>query len=58
LLVPVILLSLSIFVATRLPLTHQTHASLNRVLAAHRSGLELDAELQAEEQELQKLLIG
>jgi len=57
-LVPVILLSLSIFAATRLPLTHQTHAGLNRVLAARRRGVELDAELQMEEQELQKILIG
>jgi GPH family glycoside/pentoside/hexuronide:cation symporter len=57
-LVPLVLLSLSIFVASRLPLTHQTHASLNRVLSARRKGEELNPELLAEEQELNKLLIG
>jgi Na+/melibiose symporter-like transporter len=56
-LVPMILLSLSILVASRLKLTHQTHARLNRVLSARRVGQDLDPELQAEAQELKKLLI-
>jgi oligogalacturonide transporter len=57
-LVPAILLSLSIFAANRLKLTHESHARLNRVLAARREGQELSPELQAEVQELEKLLIG
>jgi Na+/melibiose symporter-like transporter len=57
-LVPLILLSLAIFVASRLKLTHQSHARLNRVLAARRAGEELDSDLQADAEELKKLLIG
>lgn len=57
-LVPVILLSLAILVASRLPLTHQSHAQLNRVLAVRRAGDELDPELQREADELKELLIG
>jgi oligogalacturonide transporter len=55
--VPLVLLSLSIFVASRLKLTHQTHARLNRVLSARRKGQDLDPELQAESLELKELLI-
>ena len=57
-LVPVVLLSLSIFVASRLKLTHETHARLNRVLAVRRAGEDLHPELQTEADELKKLLIG
>ncbi len=57
-LVPVVLLSLSILVASRLKLTHLSHARLNRVLSARRQGDELDPELQAEADELEKILIG
>jgi oligogalacturonide transporter len=57
-LVPLVLLSLSIFIASRLKLTHQSHARLNRVLIARRSGEGLDPELQAEEEALKNLLIG
>ncbi|MFN2234581.1 MAG: MFS transporter [Anaerolineales bacterium] len=56
-LVPLILLSLSILVASRLKLTHQTHARLNRVLSVRRQGENLDPELQQEAKELEKLLI-
>ncbi len=56
--VPLVLLSLAIFTASRLKLTHQSHARLNRVLTAHRRGEALSPELQAEEQELKQLLIG
>jgi hypothetical protein len=48
---------MSILVASRLKLTHQTHARLNRVLAARREGQSLDPELQDETLELRKLLI-
>jgi oligogalacturonide transporter len=57
-LVPVVLLSLSIFVATRLKLNHQSHARLNRVLVALRQGDELDPEMEVEARELEQLLIG
>ena len=57
-LVPVVLLSLSIFVASRLKLTHETHARLNQVLAVRRKGEELDPELQSEAEELCKILIS
>jgi Na+/melibiose symporter-like transporter len=56
--VPLVLLSLAIFTASRLKLTHQSHARLNRVLTARRRGEALSPELQAEEQELKQLLIG
>ncbi|HBX67827.1 MAG TPA: MFS transporter [Chloroflexi bacterium] len=56
--VPLVLLSLAIFTATRLPLNHQTHAELNRVLAVRRSGVELTPELQNEADELTRRLIG
>ena len=57
-LVPVVLLSLSILVASRLKLTHETHARLNQVLAVRRKGEELDPELQSEAEELSKMLIS
>jgi Na+/melibiose symporter-like transporter len=57
-LVPLVLLTLSILVASRLKLTHQSHARLNRVLTARRSGEAFDPELQAEEEALKSLLIG
>ena len=57
-LVPLVLLSLSIFAASRLKLNHQSHARLNRVLAVRRSGEDLDPEMQTESEELTKLLIG
>ena len=56
--VPLVLLSLAIFTATRLPLNHHSHARLNRVLTARRNNEELSSELQAEADELKKLLIG
>jgi oligogalacturonide transporter len=56
-LVPLVLLSLSIFVASRLKLNHETHARLNQVLAVRRRGEELDPELQSEAEELSKMLI-
>jgi oligogalacturonide transporter len=57
-LVPVILLSLSIFVASRLKLTHESHARLNHILIIRRKGDELDPELQVEVDDLKKILIG
>jgi hypothetical protein len=51
------LLSLAIFAATRLKLTHESHARLNQVLTVKRSGQELDPDLQQEAEELTKLLI-
>lgn len=56
--VPVVLLSFSILAASRLKLTHQSHARLSRVLVARRSGIDLDPELQAEAEELKRKLIG
>jgi oligogalacturonide transporter len=57
-LVPLVLLSLSIFSASRLKLNHQSHARLRRVLEVRRAGDELDLEQQAEAEELKNLLIG
>jgi oligogalacturonide transporter len=56
--VPLVLLSLAIFTASRLKLTHVSHAKLNQVLAARRQGSELSPELQSEAEDLSKLLIG
>ena len=56
--VPVVLLSLAIFVASRLQLNHKSHARLNRVLAVRRRGEVLDPELQQEADDLKDLLIG
>ena len=56
--VPLVLLSLAIFTASRLKLTHATHARLNEVLEVRRQDKELDPELQSEAEELTKLLIG
>ena len=56
--VPLILLTLAIFTATRLPLNHDTHARLSRVLSARRKGETLSPELQAEAEQLERLLIG
>jgi oligogalacturonide transporter len=56
-LVPVVLLSLSMLVASRLKLTHETHARLNNVLAVRRRGEELDPELKSEADDLSKMLI-
>jgi hypothetical protein len=52
-----VLLSLAIFTASRLKLTHESHARLNQVLAARRQGEALDPELQSEAEELTQLLI-
>ncbi len=54
--VPLVLLSLAILLAARMPLTHQTHARLNRVLAARRRGDTVDDDLKAETAQLERLL--
>lgn len=55
--VPLVLLGLAIFFATRLPITPETHARLGDFLSARRANPQLTLELQAEETELKKLLI-
>ena len=54
---PLVLLSLVIFFATRLPITPETHARLRKFLAIRRENPELTPELQAEEEELKKIFI-
>lgn len=56
-LVPLVMLSLAIFVAYKLPLTHQVHARLSRVLVAQRLGEPVAPEFQAEVDDLKQILI-
>jgi Na+/melibiose symporter-like transporter len=53
-LIPLVLLSSSIFLASKLPLTHQVHARLRQVLAAQREGKPVD---ESELEDLKRLLI-
>jgi len=55
--VPLVLLSLAIFFATRLPITSETHARLRKFLEIRRENPDLPPELQAEEEELKKIFI-
>ena len=55
--VPLVLLTLAIFFASRLPITPETHGRLRKFLEIRRVNPELTPELQSEEEELKKILI-
>ncbi|MGD2039678.1 MAG: MFS transporter [Anaerolineae bacterium] len=57
-LVPIVLVGLSTFFATRYPLTGTVHQRLNKLLTARRSGVPETDAMRAEAADLERLLVG